>query len=75
MRTKWTIPELVESYTAIGIPKRRAVRYIVECHLSARRAPGKGNKAAKRGARLMEQRLATAWEFEDSFNRRRKCAS
>jgi hypothetical protein len=69
MRTKWTLSELVASYAEVGISKRKAVRYIVDCHMQ-RRAPGKGNKAAKREAKLIEQRLATAWAFEDAFNAR-----
>lgn len=71
MRTKWTLPELVASYVEVGIPKKRAVRYIVDCHMN-RRAPGKGNKAAKREARLMEEKFSLAWAFEDNFNRRAK---
>jgi len=69
MRTKWTLPELVASYAEVGIPKRRAVRYIVDCHMN-RRAPGKGTKAAKREAKLVEQRFAESWAFEDAFNKR-----
>lgn len=51
-----------------NIPKARAVRYIFADNME-RRAPGKGNKAAKREAKLLEHRLAAAWSFEDAFNR------
>jgi len=71
MRTKWTLSELVASYAEVGISKRKAVRYIVDCHMN-HRAPGKGNKAAKREARMVEAKFAAAWEFEDNFNRRAK---
>jgi hypothetical protein len=50
-----------------NIPKARAVRYIFADNME-RRAPGKGAKAAKRGAKLVEARLAAAWSFEDAFN-------
>jgi hypothetical protein len=69
MRTKWTLAELVASYAEIGINKRKAVRYIVECQLHCR-SRGKGNKAAKREAKLMEAKFAAAWAFEDAFNAR-----
>ena len=68
MKTKLSLPELVESYLLFNIPKARAVRYIFADNME-RRAPGKGNKAAKREAKLLEHRLAAAWSFEDAFNR------
>jgi hypothetical protein len=67
MRTKPSIAELVESYLIVGIPKARAVRYIFADNME-RRAPGKGNQAAKRGAKVREHKLAAAWAFEDAFN-------
>jgi len=73
MKTKWTLSELVASYAEVGVPKKRAVRYIVECHMHCR-SRGKGTKAAKREAKLTEQRFAESWAFEDAFNRRGKSA-
>ena len=74
MKTKLSLPELVESYLIVGIPKARAVRYIFADNMAVPRR-GQGNKAAKRGARLAEARFAAAWSFEDSFNGGTKCAS
>jgi hypothetical protein len=70
--SKPSLPELVESYLLYGITKRRAFAYIM-CDNMERRAPGKGNKAAKREAKLLEHRLAAAWAFEDAFNGGRPC--
>ena len=67
MKTKPSLPELVESYRLFNIPKARAFAYIVADNME-RRAPGKGAKAAKRGAKMLEHRLAAAWGFEDAFN-------
>lgn len=72
MKTKLSLPELVESYLLFNIPKARAVRYIFADNME-RRAPGKGNKAAKREAKLTEARFAAAWAFEDAFNGGRSC--
>lgn len=74
MSTKLSIAELVESYLIVGIPKRKAVRYIVSDNMAVPRR-GQGNKAAKRGARLVEAKFAAAWAFEDRFNGGTKCAS
>ena len=68
MKTKLSIAELVESYLIVGIPKARAVRYIFADNMAVPRR-GQGAKAAKRGAKLVEHRLAAAWSFEDAFNR------
>jgi hypothetical protein len=65
--SKPSIAELVESYLIVGIPKARAFAYIMADNME-RRAPGKGNKAAKREAKLTEARFAAAWAFEDAFN-------
>jgi len=73
MSTKLSLPELVESYRLFNIPKARAVRYIMVDNME-RRAPGKGAKAAKREARMLEHKLAAAWAFEDAFNRKGKSA-
>jgi hypothetical protein len=67
MRTKPSIAELVESYLIVGIPKRKAVRYIVSDNMAGPRR-GQGAKAAKREAKMLEHRLAAAWSFEDAFN-------
>jgi hypothetical protein len=72
MSAKLSIAELVESYLIVGIPKKRAFACIMADNM-ARRAPGKGNKAAKREAKLTEHKLAAAWSFEPSFNRGTKC--
>ena len=71
MSTKPSLPKLVESYLLFNIPKARAVRYIFADNME-RRAPGKGNKAAKREAKVLEARFAAAWSFEDGFNGRTK---
>jgi hypothetical protein len=65
--SKLPLPELVKSYFLYNITKRRAFAYIMADNME-RRAPGKGNKAAKREARLVEHKLAAAWAFEDAFN-------
>lgn len=72
MSTKLSLPELVESYLLFNIPKARAVRYIFADNME-RRAPGKGAKAAKREAKMLEARFAASWAFEDNYNRRAKC--
>jgi hypothetical protein len=47
-----SIGELVPGYLSVGIPKRQAVRYIVDSHLRSRLARGKGNRAARRQAHV-----------------------
>jgi hypothetical protein len=70
--SKPPLPELVKSYLLYGITKKRAVAYIMADNME-RRAPGKGTKAAKREAKMLEHRLACAWAFEDAFNRGQPC--
>lgn len=72
MSTKLSIPELVESYSLVGIPKKRAFAYIMADNMAGPRR-GQGNKAAKREAKLVEHRFAAAWAFEDAFNGGRSC--
>lgn len=74
MSTKPSLPELVKSYLLFNITKKRAFAYIMADNME-RRAPGKGNKAAKREAKMVEHKIAAAWSFEDSFNGGTKCAS
>ena len=74
MKSKLSLPELLESYRLFNITKKRAFAYIMADNME-RRAPGKGNKAAKREAKVLEARFAAAWSFEDSFNGGTKCAS
>ena len=69
-----SIQQLVESYSLVGIPKARAFAYIMSDNVAGPRR-GQGAKAAKRGAKLVEHRLAAAWSFEDAFNRGTKCGS
>lgn len=51
-----TLGELVPQYVAVNFTKKRAVQLIVECHMSSRNGRGKGRKAAKREAKLFEER-------------------
>jgi len=74
MSTKLSLPELVESYRLFNITKARAFAYIMADNMAGTRR-GQGAKAAKREAKLVEARLATAWAFEDAFNGGTKCAS
>ena len=43
-----SIEALVRSYVAVGITLRNAVFYIVDSHMRARIARGKGNRARRR---------------------------
>jgi hypothetical protein len=47
-----TIQELVPGYTAVSIPAKVAVRYIVESRLASQTARGRGNRAARRAKAL-----------------------
>lgn len=52
MSAQPTIAELVTGYLDVGITKRRAVHYIVDCHMRSHVARGKGSRAIRRAKRV-----------------------